>query len=126
MIQTSFPNNDAVFHDNNDPIHTAGTFSHGLKSMKVKLQHLPRRAQSPDLTITAPLCPVLVTGLMNRFPPPTSLKQLEDVLQEEWYTVPLENTCTSQFQEAIAHAVSHRLPTAAARVQTRVWLCGIS
>jgi hypothetical protein len=22
---------------------------------------------------------------MNRFPPPTSLKQLEDVLQEEWY-----------------------------------------
>jgi hypothetical protein len=25
----------------------------------------------------------------NRFPPPTSLKQLEDVLKEEWYTVPL-------------------------------------
>jgi hypothetical protein len=26
----------------------------------------------------------------NRFPPPTSLKQLEDVLQEEWYKIPLE------------------------------------
>jgi hypothetical protein len=26
---------------------------------------------------------------------------------------------------AIAQAVSHRLPTAAARVQTRVWSCGI-
>jgi hypothetical protein len=26
---------------------------------------------------------------------------------------------------AIAQAVSRRLPTAAARVQTRVWLCGI-
>jgi hypothetical protein len=26
----------------------------------------------------------------NRFPPPTSLKQLEDFLQEEWYTIPLE------------------------------------
>jgi hypothetical protein len=25
-----------------------------------------------------------------RFPPPTSLKQLEDVLQEEWYKIPLE------------------------------------
>jgi hypothetical protein len=25
----------------------------------------------------------------NRFPPPTSLQQLEDVLQEEWYKVPL-------------------------------------
>jgi hypothetical protein len=26
----------------------------------------------------------------NRFPLPTSLKQLEDVLQEEWYKIPLE------------------------------------
>jgi hypothetical protein len=26
----------------------------------------------------------------NRFPPPTSVKQLEDVLQEGWYKIPLE------------------------------------
>jgi hypothetical protein len=26
----------------------------------------------------------------NKFPPPTSLKHLEDVLQEEWYKIPLE------------------------------------
>jgi hypothetical protein len=26
----------------------------------------------------------------SRFPPPISLKQLEDVLQEEWYKIPLE------------------------------------
>jgi hypothetical protein len=26
----------------------------------------------------------------NRFPPTTSLKQLEDVLQEEWYKIPPE------------------------------------
>jgi flagellar biosynthesis/type III secretory pathway M-ring protein FliF/YscJ len=26
----------------------------------------------------------------NRFSPPISLKQLEDVLQEEWYKIPLE------------------------------------
>jgi hypothetical protein len=26
----------------------------------------------------------------NRFPPPTSLKQLEDDLQEEWYKIPLK------------------------------------
>jgi hypothetical protein len=26
----------------------------------------------------------------NRFPPPTSLKQLEGVLQEEWYEILLE------------------------------------
>jgi hypothetical protein len=28
--------------------------------------------------------------LRNIFPPPASLKQLEDVLQEEWYKIPLE------------------------------------
>jgi hypothetical protein len=26
----------------------------------------------------------------NRFPPPTFLKQLEDVLEEKWYKIPLE------------------------------------
>jgi hypothetical protein len=26
----------------------------------------------------------------NRFPPPISLKQFEDILREEWHTVPLE------------------------------------
>jgi hypothetical protein len=28
--------------------------------------------------------------MRNRLPPPTSLKQLEDVLQEELYKIPLE------------------------------------
>jgi hypothetical protein len=32
----------------------------------------------------------LNTDVRNRFPPPTSLKRLEAVLQEEWYTIPLE------------------------------------
>jgi hypothetical protein len=27
----------------------------------------------------------------NRFPPTTSLKEPEDILQEEWYTIPLES-----------------------------------
>jgi hypothetical protein len=28
--------------------------------------------------------------MRNRFPPATSLKQLEDVLQEEWHKIPLQ------------------------------------
>jgi hypothetical protein len=28
--------------------------------------------------------------MRNRFPHPTSLKQLEDVLREEWFKIPLE------------------------------------
>jgi hypothetical protein len=35
----------------------------------------------------------------NRFPTPTSLKQLEDVLQEEWYKIPLETV--QYFYESI-------------------------
>jgi hypothetical protein len=32
----------------------------------------------------------LEARVRNRFPSPTSLKQLEDILQEEWYKIPLE------------------------------------
>jgi hypothetical protein len=35
------------------------------------------------------------------------------------------SSLTTSEGRAIAQAVSHRLPTAAARVQTRVWSCGI-
>jgi hypothetical protein len=41
------------------------------------------------LDITEPLWSVSETGVRNRFPPPTSLKQLADVLQEERYKIPL-------------------------------------
>jgi hypothetical protein len=42
------------------------------------------------LNITEPLWSVLETRVRNRFPPPKSLKQPEDVLQEERYKIPLE------------------------------------
>jgi hypothetical protein len=41
-----------------------------------------------------PLWLVLETRMRNRFPPPLSVKKLEDVLQEEWYKIPLQ---TSQY-----------------------------
>jgi hypothetical protein len=43
------------------------------------------------LNSTEPLRSVLETGVRNMFPSPTSLKQIEDVLQEEWYKIPLES-----------------------------------
>jgi hypothetical protein len=42
------------------------------------------------LNITEPLWSVLETKVKKRFPPPTSLKQFEDVLQEEWDKILLE------------------------------------
>jgi hypothetical protein len=42
------------------------------------------------LNITEPLWSVLETRVRNRFTPSRSLKQLEDVLQDEWYKILLE------------------------------------
>jgi hypothetical protein len=52
--------------------------------------HFPWPAQSPYLNFTEPLWPVLETRMRNRFPPSTSQKQLEGVLQEEWHKISLE------------------------------------
>jgi hypothetical protein len=82
MIQTLFPNNDAVFQDDNAPIHIAGTAQSWLEEREVELQHLPWPAQSPDWNITEPLWSVLETRVRNRSPPTTSLKRLEHILQE--------------------------------------------
>jgi hypothetical protein len=40
MIQTLFPNNDAVFQDDNAPIHTAGTVQLWFQEHGRELQHL--------------------------------------------------------------------------------------
>jgi hypothetical protein len=90
MIQTLFPSNDALFQDDSAPIHAAGTVQSWFEEHEVELQHLPWPAQSPDLNIIEPLWSVLETIMKNRFAAPTSLRELEDVLQEEWYKIPLE------------------------------------
>jgi hypothetical protein len=99
-IPTLFPNSDALFQDDNVPIHTAATVQSWFEEREGELQHIHWSAQSPDLHITESLWSVLETTVRNTFPPSTSLKQLEDVLQEEWYKI-LFKTCTSPFQEAL-------------------------
>jgi hypothetical protein len=83
MIQTLFLNNSAVFPDASAPIHTGGTVQSRFEEHVGELQLLPWPVQSPDMNITEPLWLVLETTARNRFPPPTSLKQLDDVLQDE-------------------------------------------
>jgi hypothetical protein len=83
--------------------HTAGTVQSWFEEHEGELQYLPWPARSPDLNITEPLWSVLETRMRKRFPPPTSLKQLEDVLQDDWYKIPLETirNLLSLFQEGL-------------------------
>jgi hypothetical protein len=63
------------------------------------------RAHSRDLNTIEPISSVLETRVRNRFPTPKSLKQLEDVLHEEWYKILLEtvqNLCASIQRRAAA------------------------
>jgi transposase len=90
IIQTLFQNNNVVFHDDNAPIHTDGTVQSWFEEHEGELQHLPWPSQSPHLNIIKPLWSVLETRVRKRFPTPTALKQLEDVLLEKWYNIPLE------------------------------------
>jgi hypothetical protein len=89
VTQRLSSNNDAVSQDDHAPFTQLELFSHSSKSMKVNFNIFPGPAQSPYL-ITEPLWSVLKIRTRNRFPSPTSLKQHEDVLQEEWYKIPLE------------------------------------
>jgi hypothetical protein len=54
------------------------------------MKHIPWPPQTPELDIIEPLWSVLEARVRNRFPPPTSRKQIEDVLEAEWCKIPLE------------------------------------
>ena len=55
MVHKLFPKNDAVFHYDNLPIHTARSFQFWFEEHEDTLQHLPWSLQSPDLNISEPL-----------------------------------------------------------------------
>ena len=62
------PNNDAIFQDDNSPIHTARSVQFWLEEHEDALQHLLWAAQSPDLNIE-PLWLGLESTVRIRFPP---------------------------------------------------------
>jgi hypothetical protein len=64
---------DAVFQEDNAPIHTAGTVHSWFEEHEGEL-HLTWPVQSIDLNITEPLLSVLVTRVRNKFLLPTIIK----------------------------------------------------
>jgi hypothetical protein len=90
MVSELFPEGNAVFQDDNAPIHTAKVVSAWHEEHSAEVEHLVWPAQSPDQNIIEHLWCTLETKVRSRYPPPTSLKELEAVLTEEWTKIPLE------------------------------------
>ena len=92
MVEMLFPSNDAIFQDNSSPthIHASVSVQSWFDENDDALQHLPWPAQSPYLNIIVPLWSVLVSRVRSRFPSPSSLKQLHNVLHEQRYNMPPE------------------------------------
>jgi hypothetical protein len=82
MVQI-LPKNDVIFQDDISPIHTTRSVQSWLQEHEDALQYLPWPAQTPDLNIVEPLWLGLESTVRIRFPPPSSLKQLEDVFHGE-------------------------------------------
>jgi len=85
MVQVLFPNNCALFQDDDSPIHTDRSVQSWYEEHEDALQLLLWLAQSPTLNIIEPLWSVLESRMRSRFPA-LCLRQLE----EEWYSIPLE------------------------------------
>ena len=77
--------------------YTASSVRTRLEEHDDALQHLPWTAPLPDLNIIELLWSVLESRMRSRFPSPSSLKQLADMLHEQWYR--LFRTYVNLFQE---------------------------
>jgi hypothetical protein len=76
------------------------------------------------LNVIEPLWSVLETRVRNRFPPPTSLNQFEDVLQGEWYKIPLETV--KNLYESIPRSIAAILKTKGGTAPYYKEMCTVS
>jgi hypothetical protein len=72
----------SVNQDDNAPIHTAGSVQSWFEEREGELQNFLWPAQSPHFNLIEPLWSILETTVRNSFPPPTSLKQLEEFFKK--------------------------------------------
>ena len=90
MVAELFPQGNKIFQNDNTPIQSAKIVSEWHEEHSSEVGHLIWPPQSPDLNIIENLWCILEKQVRSRYPPPSSLKELETVLAEEWTTTPLE------------------------------------
>ncbi|GFU65197.1 DDE_3 domain-containing protein [Trichonephila clavipes] len=69
--------------DDNAPIHAAEIAQSGFHELKDEVKHLLLPTQSPELNITKPFWTVLKHLILNRYPPPASVSEFSQYLQEK-------------------------------------------
>jgi hypothetical protein len=87
MVQMLLPNNDAIFKDDNSPIHTARSVPSWFEEHGDALQQLPWPEQSPELNIVEPLWSIFDSRVKSRIPAPFISHQLKE---EERHNIPIE------------------------------------
>jgi hypothetical protein len=68
MVHMLFPNNNAVFQDDNSPIHTAGSIQSWFEKHADALQHIPWPTQLPEINIIKQLRLVRESSVRSWFP----------------------------------------------------------
>jgi len=68
VVQVFFPKNDAIFQDDDSPIHRARSVQAWFEEHEDALQHLLWLAQLPNLNIIESLWPVSESRVKSRFP----------------------------------------------------------
>jgi hypothetical protein len=99
-----FPDNDTIFQGDISPIHTDRNVKSWFQEQENALQRLPWPAQSLDLNIIESMWSVLERRVRSRFPS-SPVKQLDDVVHEDWYSIPLQTIeyLVSLFQEGCTY-----------------------
>ena len=89
MVQELFLDAGGIFQDDNAPIHATHVVKNWYEEHECDLEHMEWSPQSLDLDIIEYLWRVLERQVRNRYPPSSCLKELKQVLMEEWLKISL-------------------------------------
>ena len=89
MVQALFSDDDGIFQDDKATIYTAHVVKNWHTENESELEHMEWPPQFSDINIIEYLWCIFERQVRNRYPPLSCMKELEQVLMEEWLEIPL-------------------------------------